>query len=125
MEKAGVSQADIVNWLGKKDPKIEASTVYRWAKGETLPKGDRLAALADYLGVTVDALTGVSEPRDPIKPSRIDSHLLEAGELLRKLARASQPRRALILALIHKKDSYLDALPQETARAVRVLLKVP
>ncbi len=50
-EKAGLKQTDLARML-----KIGQSTVAMWETGETMPRTDKLPALAEVLGCTIDEL---------------------------------------------------------------------
>jgi len=50
-EKAGLKQTDLAGML-----KIGQSTVAMWETGETMPRTDKLPALAEILGCTIDEL---------------------------------------------------------------------
>lgn len=121
IEKTGITQARIVEALG-----VEPSTVYRWVKGTSLPDDAKAKDLADLFGVSLEDLTGTG-PASAGKGARQSPSLgiAEVARLLTALSLASAPRRALILALLFRDESYLDALPRELAPAARALAKVP
>ena len=50
-EKAGLTQQDLANELG-----VGQSTVAMWETQKTLPRTDKLPALAKILGCTIDEL---------------------------------------------------------------------
>ena len=50
-EKAGLTQQDLANELG-----VGQSTVAMWETQKSLPRTDKLPALAKILGCTIDAL---------------------------------------------------------------------
>lgn len=50
-EKAGLKQTDLARML-----KIGQSTVAMWETGETMPRTDKLPALAEIFGCTIDEL---------------------------------------------------------------------
>ena len=45
-----------------KETKIASSTFSDWKNGKSKPKGDKLQAIADYFGVSVDYIMTGSEP---------------------------------------------------------------
>jgi transcriptional regulator with XRE-family HTH domain len=90
--------------------------------GRGNPTVKTLDALSRTLGVTLHALMGAQEGRSKPSPSL---GIAEVARLLTALSMASAPRRALILALLYRDESYLDALPRELAPAARALAKVP
>ena len=63
--------------------------VRRWAAGETEPSRDKLVAMANYLGVTLQWLIAGQQPKwnDPVPPSpettktQQDYLIVEAGDL--------------------------------------------
>ena len=115
--------------------RVTVKTLQRLEAGQGNPTLGTLEDLARALKMNVGQLIGAYEAApaptpeqfkiDPAKQSRSDRALLEAAQLLEALARASAPRRALILALLYRDESYLDALPREIARAAQALAKVP
>ena len=107
---------------------VSAPAVSRWETGTDAPEDERLPAIADALGTTVDDLLGVISPREKLTRTMallaaVEDGLLDAGKLLTAIAKASAPRRALILALAYKDAGYLDALPQDNAQAMRAMIK--
>ena len=54
---AGLSQADVVRAMG-----VDQAAVFRWENGQAMPRADKLPALADLLGCTIDALFGREPP---------------------------------------------------------------
>lgn len=63
---------------------MSRSNVTKWRRGETRPKLDALEKIAEYLGVTVDYLTGKDDQKE--KPVEDDGPqtLEEAREVLRQ-----------------------------------------
>lgn len=63
---------------------MSRSNVTKWRRGETKPKLDALEKIAEYLGVTVDYLTGKDDQKE--KPAENDgpNTLEEAREILRQ-----------------------------------------
>ena len=63
---------------------MSRSNVTKWRRGETKPKLDALEKIAEYLGVTVDYLTGKDDQKE--KPVEDDgpNTLEEAREILRQ-----------------------------------------
>lgn len=63
---------------------MSRSNVTKWRRGETRPKLDALEKIAEYLGVTVDYLTGKGDQKE--KPAEDDEPqtLEEAREVLRQ-----------------------------------------
>lgn len=63
---------------------MSRSNVTKWRRGETKPKLDALEKIAEYLGVTVDYLTGKDDQKE--KPVEDDGPqtLEEAREILRQ-----------------------------------------
>lgn len=63
---------------------MSRSNVTKWRRGETKPKLDALEKIAEYLGVTVDYLTGKDDQKE--KPVEDDEPqtLEEAREILRQ-----------------------------------------
>lgn len=63
---------------------MSRSNVTKWRRGETKPKLDALEKIAEYLGVTVDYLTGKDDQKE--KPVEGDgpNTLEEAREILRQ-----------------------------------------
>ena len=55
-EAAGVKQEEVARLLN-----VSQGTISSWESGITLPRGARLAALAQFYGVTTDYLLGISE----------------------------------------------------------------
>ena len=123
---AGFSQEDLAERA-----RIANRALQRIETGRANPTLETLDSIAGALGVSVGALfDDGNTPRRSVaealaKPSQARAALAEAARLLSAMALASAPRRALILALVHRDDSHLDALPREIAQAFRVLLKVP
>lgn len=54
---AGLSQADVVRAMN-----VDSAAVCRWESGQAMPRADKLPALADLLGCTIDALYGRAGP---------------------------------------------------------------
>ena len=54
---AGLSQADVVRAMN-----VDSAAVCRWESGQAMPRADKLPALADLLGCTIDALYGRASP---------------------------------------------------------------
>lgn len=54
---AGLSQADVVRAMN-----VDSAAVCRWESGQAMPRADKLPALADLLGCTIDALYGRDRP---------------------------------------------------------------
>lgn len=54
---AGLSQADVVRAMN-----VDSAAVCRWESGQAMPRADKLPALADLLGCTIDALYGRADP---------------------------------------------------------------
>jgi transcriptional regulator with XRE-family HTH domain len=100
---------------------VAKNAILALEKGRGNPTIKTLEALSKALGIQIQALIGDA----PAKPSQAHGMLQEAARMLTAMALASAPRRALILALIYRDESYLDALPREVGHAARVLGKVP
>ena len=65
----GLTLAQVAEHLGVSKP-----TVWAWEKGKARPLPDRLDAIADVLGVAIDELTGLADPKENsalIEESRI------------------------------------------------------
>ncbi len=101
---------------------VAENTILALEKGRGNPTVKTLDALARTLGVSVTALMGAPDASPKRSPSL---GIAEVARLLTALSMASAPRRALILALLFRDESYLDALPRELAPAARALAKVP
>ena len=61
---AGLSQADVVRAMN-----VDSAAVCRWESGQAMPRADKLPALADLLGCTIDALYGRDRPPEILDAS--------------------------------------------------------
>ena len=58
-ERAGVTQAQLATVVG-----IDRTAISKWESGETLPRADKLPAIAAALGCTVDELLTSEESEE-------------------------------------------------------------
>ncbi len=58
-EDAGMKQYELAARMG-----IKQASVHRWEYGKSYPTPDKLMALADLFGVSVDYILGRDTPRD-------------------------------------------------------------
>lgn len=76
-KRAGRSPTDIAAQIG-----VSENTIYRWERGERVPRGGALIRLADALGVDPhDLLGGSGIQRDRLSPT------LEVGKSLGELTK--------------------------------------
>lgn len=85
---AGLSQAQLAAKIG-----VHASNIAFWELSGTPPRGEVLPALARELGVSVDALLGVT----PQKPAIAKGRLQEAFHAAAKLPRRQQQKIAEVV----------------------------
>lgn len=56
-EAAGLSRIELVQAMG-----VDQAAVCRWENGQNMPRAEKLPALADLLGCSIDALFGREQP---------------------------------------------------------------
>lgn len=66
-KRSGLNQSELARRLG-----IRPQSVQQWEKGTATPKLDRLTAIAQVLGVSLESLTG-QEPIPVVKEETVDS----------------------------------------------------
>lgn len=103
-DRAGLTMEGLASKSG-----VAKNAINAIENGRGNPTVKTLDALSRALNVPVATLLG--QPQST--PSRAHETLQEAARLLTAMALATAPRRALILALIFRDESFLDALPRE------------
>lgn len=112
-DERGLKDADVVRATG-----ITKSTFSDWKSGRSNPKNDKLAKIADFLGVSVEYLrTGEEEKGYYFNPETVKmaQAIFENQELrlLFDAARDSSPEdlqtvHSMLLALKRKEQGYSD-----------------
>lgn len=76
---------------------ISSAIVTKWKAG-SLPNGENIIKIADYLGCSVDYLLGrTEEPTGYASPDRLDSELDELYRYIRSLPEEEQQRLTALL----------------------------
>ncbi|MFA5265470.1 MAG: helix-turn-helix transcriptional regulator [Opitutaceae bacterium] len=83
-EKTGISQRELARQIGERQ-----SNVSFWELTGTLPRSDKLAPIAQALGVTVEELLGAPKPKASGKPAGKAQQLFAA---VSKLPRRQQEK---------------------------------
>lgn len=81
----GLTLAQVAEHLGVSKP-----TVWAWEKGKARPLPDRLDAIADVLGVEIDELTGLADPKE-------NSALVEESRIRIATAFGTTPAKVRIM----------------------------
>ena len=100
---------------------VAKNAILALEKGRGNPTIKTLEALSRALGIQIQHLIGDA----PLTQSQAHATLQEAARMLTALALASPERRACVLALIYRDESYLETLPRDVGQALRALGKVP
>lgn len=81
--RVGYTQESLATALG-----IEKKQISRWETGSTIPGADRLAEIAELLGVSTDYILGLSD--DPTPRIRIDNLTDEERAVLAAMRRGDR-----------------------------------
>lgn len=73
--KRGMTQTQVGDLIG-----VSCVTIGRYEAGEREPSNAKIAALADYFGVSVDYLMGRSEPSHPMEDAERERYLSKLTE---------------------------------------------
>lgn len=93
-EKSGISQHELARQISERQ-----SNVSFWELTGTLPRSDKLAAIALALGVTVDELLGEAKPKRAAAPG---GKVRNVFEQVKKLPRRQQDKIIEVVAALLK-----------------------
>lgn len=121
--KKGVTQEDVAQSLS-----ISNKTVSKWENASSIPDIPMLVKLADYYGVTTDALLGLADDR-PGDTKETVRHALDGLCCKDAILKAFEMELAIIPALFDKvagdrTENTDDVLPTEYLRAYRSQIAV-
>ena len=117
-----LTQEEIANHIG-----VSAQSVSKWERGEGYPDIELLPSLANYLGISVDDLLGVSESEKRNKYDEINkkwvynnkSGLHSENVDLMKEALKKFPNDALLLVQLSTSLEKLDGTKEEKKKYLR------
>lgn len=81
--KRGMTQTQVGDLIG-----VSCVTIGRYEAGEREPSNAKIAALADYFGVSVDYLLGRDEEQPQAAPSPADRQRRDVEAMLRAMSEA-------------------------------------
>lgn len=122
-----LTQEEIANHIG-----VSAQSVSKWERGEGYPDIELLPSLANYLGISVDELLGVSESEKKNKYDEINKKWLynnkrgfhsENVDLMRE-ALKKYPNDALLLVQLSTSLEKLDGTKEEKDKYLRESIAV-
>lgn len=95
LSSKGISYADFYSAVG-----VSASAVSKWRKGATRPRKTVIENIAQYLGVSVDYLIGLSGDDKKTAAPKGDGLSDGAKRLVERYENASEEDRRRILAIV-------------------------
>lgn len=122
-----LTQEEVANHLG-----VSAQSVSKWERSEGYPDIEMLPCIANYLGISIDELLGVSVKDKEEKYSGINSKWshnnkngfhIENVELMREALKMF-PNDALLLVQLSTSLEKLDGTPEEKERHLRESIAV-
>lgn len=122
-QKKGVTQDEMAQYLSVSD-----KTISKWENASSMPDIPMLIKLADYFGVTTDALLGLSDEKtcDTMENVRLALDGLDRKDAILK---AFEMERAIIPAIYgmvadDDENDSCDVFPEETSSYYRSLIAV-
>jgi transcriptional regulator with XRE-family HTH domain len=102
-EKTGISQHELARQIGERQ-----SNVSFWELTGTLPRSDKLAPIAQALGVTVEELLGQTKPRRTTAPGG------KVRQLFEEVSRLPRRQQDKIVSLL---EPFVAAQKTEASKA--------
>lgn len=112
-EDMGFTQKDLATLTGLTDKAISEIE-----SGKTNPRRSSLKIIAEALKCDIDEIYGTSK-----NPPLRGDHLIDAAEILSRIANLPHEMRLVVLALIYKDPNILDELSPSVAESIRPLVE--